>query len=148
MSNPIASHTFTVVIGPLSSGSPPELLPLRIAFSEVILPDTLIPMKDGEPRHEFSRLILRRAVSADQTLSAWIQRPVPRDCVIVLLSGDQPAAAWQARGAAPERLSYSPLNASEPAVLVESLELRVRDFARIELPGLPAAVLENLKHTT
>ncbi len=145
---PFASHTFTVAIEPLSSGSAHELLPLRTGFSEVILPETIVPMRDSEAQPEFSRLILRRAVSADQTLSAWVRRPMPRDCVIVLLNGDQPAAAWHARGAVPERLSYSPLNAAEPAVLVETLELRVRDFGRVELSGPASALEETLKHLT
>jgi hypothetical protein len=143
---PFASHTFTVVIEAPSSGSALELLPLRSGFSEVILPESIVPIRDGEPQPEFSRLILRRAVSADQSLSAWMQRPAPRDCVVVLLNGDQPVVAWQAKAAIPERLSYSPLNAAEPAVLVETLELRVRDFGRVDLSGSASAVNETLRH--
>ena len=143
---PFASHTFAVVIAPPSSGIA-DLLPLRTGFSEVILPETMIPAADGAAHPEFSRLILRRAVSADQFLNTWARRPVARDCVIVLIAGDQPTAAWQARSAVPERLVYSSLNASEPAVLMETLELRVRDFGRVDLPASQAATLdETLKH--
>ena len=143
---PLASHTFAVVIAPLSSGLP-DLLPVRTGFSEVIFPETLIHATEAEARPEFSRLILRRAVSADQFLSTWTRRPVPRDCVIVLITGNQPAAAWHAKGAVPERFSYSSLSAVEPAVLIETLELRVRDFIRVELPASQAATIdETLRH--
>lgn len=140
---PFVSHTFAVVLAPSTGpGTLIDPVILRTGFSEVILPETVVQVRDGKPELEFTTLILRRAVTADGSLSAWVREPSPRDCAIVLLNGDRPSAVWQVASATPERLSYSALNAGESAVLIETLELRVRDFQRLDLGAQRTATLD------
>lgn len=129
-SSPFASNAFSVVIAP---SGPADLLTLRTGFSEVILPETIIPAGHDQKGHAFTSLVLRRAVSVDRFLSSWAENPVERDLAIVLITGNQPSAAWRVTAAAPERLIYSPLNAAESGVMLETLELRVRDFRRLDI---------------
>ncbi|HKW97495.1 MAG TPA: phage tail protein [Bryobacteraceae bacterium] len=101
-------------------------------FFEVVFPEARIEAG----REQLTRLVLRRAASTDRDLSEWWQqmahgRPTPRNVAVILLDtrGQEPIR-WNFVGAQPVRYSLSPLNAMEPALLMETIELEIENFKR------------------
>jgi hypothetical protein len=97
-------------------------------FAEVVLP----PLRSHEDEADVApaRLVLRRGVTGALDLYAWwdksrrARRPQPRDVTVTLLGpGRTPVMSWRFSNARPVALSYSPLRASEGAVLMETIEI-------------------------
>lgn len=119
---PLNSMRFRVEIDGLKAGE----------FFEVVFPEARIEAG----REQLTRLVLRRAASTDRDLSEWWQqmahgRPTPRNVAVILLDtrGQEPIR-WNFVGAQPVRYSLSPLNAMEPALLMETIELEIENFKR------------------
>ena len=104
-------------------------------FCEVVLPTLRVADESAIPP---ALLILRRGFSGARDLHAWFGKaergkaPKRRTVKIQLLddAGEQVVATWRFRNARPVALSYSPLDALRPAVLIETLELA---FDRVDL---------------
>ncbi len=105
-------------------------------FCEVVLPTLKLAPVDASAATE--TLILRRGFTGSLDLQSWYRRagrgtaPKRRTVRIELLDddGERVVATWRFRNARPVSLSYSPLQAMESAVLIETLELA---FDRVEL---------------
>ena len=106
-------------------------------FCEVVLP-TMRLADAGEPAPEAGHLVLRRGFNGALDLYAWWSKgdlgeaPSRRTVQVQLLddAGEQVVATWRFRQARPVSLSYSPLDALRPAVLIETLEVA---FDSVEL---------------
>ena len=106
-------------------------------FCEVVLP-TLRLVEDGQPASAPEHLVLRRGFGGALDLQAWFGKaqrgkaPKHRTVLVQLLddAGEQVVATWRFRQARPVSLSYTPLDALRPAVLIETLEVA---FDRVEL---------------
>ena len=102
-------------------------------FCEVVFPPFV---HDGNEASR--RLILKRGVTGSLDLYRWWdaarrQKDPPKRTVRVqLMTPDlsRPVLTWTFRGARPLALTYTPLNALEAAVLVESIEV---EFERVDI---------------
>lgn len=105
-------------------------------FAEVVFPPFAIGQ--GGDLAPPPTLLLRRGVIGSRDLCEWWdearREPAPptRTVTVVLLADDHrtPVMSWRFLGAWPVSLSYSPLNAIEPAVVMEQVALA---FERVEL---------------
>lgn len=76
-------------------------------------------------RQQFENFFLERsALEGDNDFFNWWRSAERRDIIIKLLNSEhEPVKSWQILNAMPVRLSYSDLDASESAILVETLEV-------------------------
>jgi phage tail-like protein len=128
---PLLVHRFSVRI----EGGASRPAAQTLQFAEVVLPEVVADRAAARrAKPSFTNLTLRRAVQEDQQLGAWMREGLPRDVVVILLDErNEPAVQWRAKSATPVRWSHSPLNATLDAqVAIESLELTVEDFDRIQ----------------
>jgi phage tail-like protein len=100
-------------------------------FVEILFPEATIV--DG--RQQLTHLVLRRGIGTDRELSDWwaqgAGKHAPRTLSVVLLDDRGEAQVhWKVRGARPVRYGLSGLNAIEPAVVMETIELAVEGFER------------------
>lgn len=110
-------------------------------FCEVILPefriDPPVDVRETAPQVAVAssgRLILRRGVTGSLDLYDWWNKarrgkaPQRRTIKIQLLAPDHSAVVmtWYFRHARPVCLSYSPLNAMQGSVLIETIELEFK----------------------
>jgi hypothetical protein len=133
---PFLNTNFSVLLESPDSGS------RAMGFCEVILPELPVrrPAKAAAagPEAFVPRLVLRRGFDGAMDLRDWWKdtrrrkTPRPWTVTVQLLAEDcaTVVATWVFRGARPESLAYSPLQASEPAVLIETITL---DFEDVEL---------------
>jgi phage tail-like protein len=130
---PYSSLDFRVRLGQGDRGA--------LGFSRVEFPDfgdtPAEPGTEGSVLPARSTLLLTRGFDGDLTVYNWwnrtrsSKRPRGRTLRIELLGEHQRVAvAWTFSGCRPIRLSYSPLDALVPAVLLETLELA---FERVEM---------------
>ena len=107
----------------------------RAGFSEVIFPTFRL---QAEPNAPEPSLILKRGVSGGLDLYTWWDKarrgkaPQRRTVKVELLGEDQRTVVltWRFRNARPLSLAYSPLNALEGGIVIETLELA---FERMEM---------------
>lgn len=100
-------------------------------FCEVVFPPFRVDASDDE-----RRLVLRRGVTGALDLYSWFDRArrdkgaSRRTVTVELMTPDlsRPVVTWVFHGTRPLSLSYTPLNALEAAVLIESLELEFETF--------------------
>ena len=105
-------------------------------FCEVLLPTRRLA--EGDAGLGVDTLVLRRGFTGALDLHAWFgqaqrgKAPKRRTVQVELLDddGERVVATWRFRHARPVSLSYSPLQAMAPAVLVETVELA---FDSVEL---------------
>ena len=122
MSQPVFSGArFRVEIEGLAAGD----------FVEVHFPEATLV--DG--RQQLTPLVLRRGVGPDRELSDWwaqaAGKSAPKTLSVVLLDDRGEAQVrWKLRAARPVRYAVSPLNAVQPAVVMETIELAVEGFER------------------
>jgi phage tail-like protein len=121
---------------------PPDSAIRSMGFCEVILPELPVrpPAKTAAAGSETvaPRLVLRRGFDGATDLRDWWKdtrrrkTPRPWTVAVQLLAEDcaTVVATWIFTGARPVSLGYSPLHASEPAVLIETVTL---EFADVEL---------------
>lgn len=113
---------------------------IAAGFSEVIFPtftydgparpDGGSPTRDPDDA-QLPRLMLRRGLTGDLDLYRWWNegrrdgRPPRRTVTVHLLAEDHETVAmtWRFHAARPVALSYSPLNAVDGGMVVESIEL-------------------------
>src|SRR5215472_1944881 len=99
-------------------------------FVEVLFPEAA--MTAGH--QQLTTLVLRRGASADAELADWWKQAAagtsaPRNLsVFVIDASGAPQIRWNFTRAEPVRYTLSGLNALEPAVLVETIELQVESF--------------------
>jgi hypothetical protein len=106
---------------------------LQAGFCEVVFPPFHVDA--GETGR---RLILRRGVNGSRDLYTWWDEARrdrssrPRTVNVQLMTPDLTRAVmtWTFHGARPVALSYTPLNALQAAVLIESLEV---EFETVEI---------------
>ena len=86
-------------------------------------------------RSKFSDLILKRGLLLDSELIKWIKKALyereyePADITISLLNNEhEPLLTWKVFKAWPRKWNISDLNASENAVMVETLEIAYNYF--------------------
>lgn len=86
-------------------------------------------------RAKFADLVLKRGLLRDSQIREWIRQCVedfriePKTVVISLLDeAHQPLLSWNVVGAYPTRWSVSDLNASNNAIVVESMQLAYQYF--------------------
>lgn len=109
---------------------------LAEGFAEVIFPPFLVaadadPAAPGEGSVASDRLVLRRGATGILDLYDWWDRarrgeaPRRRTVTIRLLGADgrNVVMTWRFRNARPVSLSYSPLLAMDPGVLMETIEI-------------------------
>jgi phage tail-like protein len=104
-------------------------------FSEVIFPTFRF---DAEQNAPAPSLVLKRGVSGGLDLYTWWDKarrgkaPQRRTVKVELLAEDQRTVVltWRFRNARPLSLAYSPLNALEGGIVIETLELA---FDRMEM---------------
>src|SRR5215470_1760499 len=123
-------HTNSNFLVDLGYGDPNSF---NSGFCEVIFPEFRIdapkPTADNGSRSEF--LILRRGVTGTLDLYEWWNKaregkaPKARTVEVTLLADDHSTVVftWYFQQARPVTLSYSPLNAMQGTVLIESIEL-------------------------
>ncbi len=133
---PFLNTNFTVTL------EPPDAASRSIGFCEVILPELPVQRPaqttSAEAGAVVQRLVLRRGFDGTPDLRDWWRdtrrrkKPRPWTVTVCLLAEDcrTIVATWVFTGARPASLAYSPLHASEPAVLVETVAL---DFENVEL---------------
>lgn len=132
---PYAGMHFLVDLGLDDPAAP------QAGFSEVIIPTLHAPTQPrrGEQatRTPSEPLVLRRGVTGTLDLYAWWseashgkarQRRTVR--VDLLDESGQSVLSWTFRNVRPLSLTYSPLNAMDGAVLIETIELA---FDRVEM---------------
>ena len=106
-------------------------------FSEVIFP-TFTTEAEHSATAAAPSLVLKRGVSGGLDLYAWWDKarrgkaPQRRTVKVELLGEDQRTVVltWRFRNARPLSLAYSPLNALEGGIVIETLELA---FERMEM---------------
>jgi hypothetical protein len=130
---PFLNTNFTVTL------EPPDSVKRCIGFCEVILPELPVrrPAKAAtvESVAVAPQLVLRRGFDGATDLRDWWKdtrrRKTPRPWTVTvrLLAEDceTVVATWIFTGVRPVSLAYSPLQASEPAVLIESVALEFED---------------------
>jgi hypothetical protein len=130
---PFLNTNFTVTL------EPPDSASRSMGFCEVILPELPVrrPAKPAAAGSDaiVPRLVLRRGFDGAADLRNWWKdtrrrkTPRPRTVVVQLLAEDcaTVVATWIFTGARPVSIGYSPLNASEPAVLIETVTLEFED---------------------
>jgi hypothetical protein len=130
---PFLNTNFTVTL------EAPGSIVRAIGFCEVILPELAArrPPKPAatEPDAAAHRLVLRRGFDGTTDLRDWWKEtrrrktPRPWTVVVSLLAEDcrTVVATWIFTGARPVSLAYSPLHASEPAVVIETIALEFQD---------------------
>ena len=130
---PLLNTNFAVTIEAPDHGS------REIGCCEVILPELPVrrPAKntDTEPGEAGRRLVLRRGFDGSPDLRDWWKdtrrrkSPRPRTVIVSLLAEDcrTVVATWVFTGARPVSLAYSPLHASAPAVVIETVALEFED---------------------
>lgn len=104
-------------------------------FAEVIFPTFNLEAEQNAPA---PRLVLKRGVSGSLDLYSWWDKarrgkaPQRRTVKVELLAEDQRTVVltWRFFDARPLSLAYSPLNALEGGVVIETLELA---FDRMEM---------------
>ncbi len=104
-------------------------------FSEVIFPTFTVEAEQNAPAPS---LVLKRGTSGGLDLYAWWDKarrgktPQRRTVKVELLAEDRRTVVltWRFFNARPLSLAYSPLNALEGAVVIETLELA---FERMEM---------------
>lgn len=102
-------------------------------FHEVVLPEVRVERAGAVVSRRFTPLVLRRAVRDKPSLSLWMRSPVARDIEISVLDPlGEPAIVWTARAAFPVRWTHTPLNSAETGILMETLELDVEEFDRVD----------------
>ena len=118
---------------------PPDSVIRSIGFCEVILPELPVrrPAKTSATESDavVPRLVLRRGFDGATDLRDWWRdarrrkTARPWTVTVCLLAEDcrTVVATWIFTGARPVRLAYSPLHASEPAVLIETVSLEFED---------------------
>ena len=123
-------HTNSNFLVDLGYGDPNSF---NSGFCEVIFPEFRVDAPKGVAenggRSEF--LILRRGVTGTLDLYNWWNKarrakaPKARTVKVTLLAEDHSTVVftWHFRQARPVSLSYSPLNAIQGGVLIESIEL-------------------------
>lgn len=86
-------------------------------------------------RSKFSDLTLKRGLLLDSDLIKWIKKALydreyePADITISLLNNEhEPLLTWKVFKAWPRKWNISDLNASENAVMVETLEIAYNYF--------------------
>jgi hypothetical protein len=133
---PFLNTNFTVTL------EPPDSVERSIGFCEVILPELPVrrPAKAAtvDSVAVALQLVLRRGFDGATDLRDWWRdtrrRKTPRPWTVTvrLLAEDceTVVATWIFTGVRPVSLAYSPLQASEPAVLIESVAL---EFGDVEL---------------
>lgn len=133
---PLLNTNFTVTL------EPPDSVTRSIGFCEVILPELPVrrPAKTSAVESDafVRRLVLRRGFDGATDLRDWWsdtrRRKAPRawTVTVCLLAEDcrTVVATWVFTRARLASLAYSPLHASEPAVLIETVAL---DFGDVEL---------------
>lgn len=125
---PHAGSNFLVDLG---SGDPRAE---AAGFSEVVFP-TFAVEAASEGAVASPHLILRRGVTGALDLYQWWSKarrgkaPQRRVLKVMLLDADRASVVWtwRFRNVRPVSLTYSPLRAMEPAVLMETLELAFDD---------------------
>lgn len=125
---PVGNHRFWVDLG--DRGDPQAA---GAGFSEVVFPRFDVqPDGAAEPR-----LILRRGATGARNLYQWWDKArrgkAPRRNVRITLLGDDgatPVMRWRFVNARPVALEYGALNANQPAVLMETIELA---FEKMEI---------------
>jgi phage tail-like protein len=100
-------------------------------FVEVLFPEATI--LDG--RQQLTHLVLRRGVGPDRELSDWwaqaAGKHAPKTLSVTLLDERGEAQVrWKVHGARPVRYALSSLNAIQPAVVMETIELAVEGLER------------------
>lgn len=101
-------------------------------FLEVLFPEATL----AAGREQLTHLVLRRAAGTDRELADWWKqsaagKPAPRNISVALLDGrGRPQVRWNFSKAQPVRYTVSALNALEPAVVLETMELAVESFER------------------
>jgi hypothetical protein len=130
---PFLNTNFTVTL------QPPDSASRSMGFCEVILPELPVrrPAKTEAVGSEaiVPRLVLRRGFDGAADLRNWWKdtrrrkTPRPWTVVVQLLAEDcaTVVATWIFTGARPASIGYSPLSASEPAVLIETVTLEFED---------------------
>ena len=130
---PFLNTNFTVTL------EPPDAASRSMGFCEAILPELPVrrPTKPAAAGSEaiVPRLVLRRGFDGAADLRNWWKdtrrrkTPRPWTVVVQLLAEDcaTVVATWIFTGARPVSIGYSPLNASEPAVLIETVTLEFED---------------------
>jgi phage tail-like protein len=106
-------------------------------FSEVIFP-TFTTEAEHSATAPAQSLVLKRGVSGGLDLYTWWDKarrgkaPQRRTVKVELLAEDQRTVVlpWRFRNARPLSLAYSPLNALEGGIVIETLELA---FDRLEM---------------
>jgi phage tail-like protein len=106
-------------------------------FSEVIFP-TFTANAEQDTPGPAPTLVLKRGVSGGLDLYAWWDKarrgkaPQRRTVKVELLAEDQRTVVltWRFFNARPQSLAYSPLNALEGGIVIETLELT---FERMEM---------------
>jgi hypothetical protein len=118
---------------------PPDAASRSIGFCEVILPELPVrrPAKAATAASDAvaPRLVLRRGFDGAPDLRDWWKdtrrrkTPRPWTVTVCLLAEDcrTVVTTWVFTGARPASLAYSPLHASEPAVLIETVTLEFED---------------------
>ena len=129
-----------MLVGMSAAGDPLTAMRFRVEidglkasdFFEVLFPEAVLEAG----RERFTPMVVRRAASADRELSDWWDqtargRPAPRTLSVILLDarGHEQIRLKFAR-ARPVRYALSPLNAVDPALLMETIELEVESFER------------------
>ena len=120
--DPVTATRFRVEIDGLTASD----------FVEVLLPEA----SRGTGGEQFTPLVLRRGASADRELADWwrqaaLGKAAPKNVSVILLDGRGEAQIrWIFTRAEPLRYAISRLNSLEPAVLVETMELKVEGFER------------------
>ncbi|MFT3957211.1 MAG: phage tail protein [Piscinibacter sp.] len=115
---------------------------VEIACSEVLFPALSARPDTGEAQAD-EHLVLRRATSADSALQDWWQKacrgraPQRRTVRVMLLAPDQQRVVkrWRFRNARPLTLHYTPLNAMDSALVMESLAIGF-DGVEIDQPDV------------
>ena len=103
---------------------------VELGCSEVVFPP-LSAHAGAQVSVTEEQLVIRRATGGDRLLHDWWQKacrgraPQRRSVRVTLLSPDQERAVmhWRFRNARPVTLHYSPLNALDSALVIESLAI-------------------------
>ncbi len=102
----------------------------EVACAEVVFP-LLSARPDASEAHADEHLVLRRATSDDTALHDWWEKtrrgraPQRRTVRVMLLAPDHERVVkrWRFRNARPVTLHYTPLNAMDSTLVMESLAI-------------------------
>ncbi len=143
--SPLVARNFRVrftLLGPRGGrGSEQE-----VAFSQVVFPALRLDVGkvrvDGDERDlgVIGNLVLRRGHNGSSQLYRWWraerdrERSRVREVTVVLLDdAHQPVTAWHFTGCHIVSLDFTPLDATDPGVLMESLELSFEHIEQSEV---------------